>query len=125
MTRKVFLRVDARTMTTGRCLTTWFDWQHPTDHSDARAVRTCQSTTNVLKEVTGERSTNSGMLKFGVCYAPNQQATGCTNGPNTDIDVGPETVIPALPNDCTWSVVRSSGGTVSEYNGGLVHDCDN
>lgn len=126
-----FLRLltSPASMTTGRCLDTWYDWERgnvgpgESEHFDARVSRSCRSfaqrDTGSTYEVASAYFV--GIQKVGVCYGlDDATATPLSNC----YEVLPLTgVVDSVPNPCTRTWYLSPAGTAAYYGGGDSYSC--
>lgn len=102
----------------GKCITTYFDWNVPSGHYDARSARTCANNYTRRSPVGEDWSEVSGMQKFGACYAYKNEVGSCANHPAADIAISGASVNASFPNYTTRVWVRNSDGSTWYHSGG-------
>ncbi len=116
-TNGVLLTAAGGALGLGKCETTYFDWNVPSGHYDARASRDCRASATASRTWT-DASAVTGMQKLGVCYGDVNTLGSCQEHPSRDVSVS--TIPPSFTSgNCSVSwFVRYSTGATSYYGGG-------
>lgn len=108
------------TISSGKCVDMWFDWNRGLSHYDARVARSCRSSYQRDTGNTYETTSVSGINKAFACYGNNN----ATTSGSCSVAVGDsESVNPNIPNLCTRAWWLTSSGLVQYNSGGSSVSC--
>jgi hypothetical protein len=113
-------------MTSGWCVSLYFDWQVLWGHHDARATRDCTSGGGNGNGTWYDNSyLTIGVNRMGACYDADNHVNGCVAYTGTNIDAIPKNWNISSGIDCISWVKRYTNGTAVYNSGGDERSCTN